>query len=105
LLVEKWALGPHDRDQVVMQHQFDYELGGEARRRTASLVVTGRDAAHTAMAQTVGLPLGMAVRRVLRGEVAGRGVVIPTTPDLYEPILAELAAGYGIAFQEQDEPR
>jgi saccharopine dehydrogenase-like NADP-dependent oxidoreductase len=103
LLVEKWALGPHDRDQVVMQHQFDYELAGEARCRTASLVVTGRDAAHTAMAQTVGLPLGMAVRRVLRGEVAGRGVVIPTTPDLYEPILAELAAGYGIAFQEQDE--
>jgi hypothetical protein len=45
----------------------------------------------------------MAVRRVLRGEVAGRGVVIPTTPDLYEPILAELAADYGIAFQEQDE--
>lgn len=102
LLVEKWALGPHDRDQVVMQHQFDYELAGEARRRTASLVATGRDATHTAMAQTVGLPLGMAVRRVLRGEVAGRGVVIPTTPDLYEPILAELAADHGIAFQEQD---
>jgi len=103
LLVEKWALGPHDRDQVVMQHQFDYELAGEARRRTASLVVMGTDATHTAMAQTVGLPLGMAVRRVLRGEVAGRGVVIPTTPDLYEPILTELAADYGIAFQEQDE--
>ncbi|MFD1873124.1 saccharopine dehydrogenase family protein [Hymenobacter bucti] len=105
LLVEKWALGPHDRDQVVMQHQFDYELEGAPRRRTASLVVTGRDATHTAMAQTVGLPLGMAVRRVLRGEVAGRGVVIPTTPDLYEPILAELAADYGIVFQEQDAPR
>ena len=105
LLVEKWALGPHDRDQVVMQHQFDYELYGEARRRTASLVVTGRDATHTAMAQTVGLPLGMAVRWLLRGEVAGRGVVIPTTPDLYEPILAELAADYGIDFQEEDVAR
>ncbi|RZK51487.1 MAG: saccharopine dehydrogenase, partial [Hymenobacter sp.] len=102
LLIEKWMLGPHDRDQVVMQHQFDYELNGEARRRTASLVVTGRDATHTAMAQTVGLPLGMAVRRIVRGEVAGRGVVIPTTADLYEPILAELAAEYGIDFQEED---
>ncbi|RYY20481.1 MAG: saccharopine dehydrogenase [Cytophagaceae bacterium] len=102
LLLEKWALGPHDRDQVVMQHLIDYELNGEARRRTASLVVTGRDAGHTAMAQTVGLPLGMAVRRLVRGEVAGRGVVIPTTADLYAPILAELAA-HGIAFQETDE--
>jgi saccharopine dehydrogenase-like NADP-dependent oxidoreductase len=105
LLLEKWALGPHDRDQVVMQHQFEYEQRGELRRRTASLVITGTDAAHTAMAQTVGLPLGMAVRRLVRGEVAGRGVVIPTTPDLYEPILAELAADYGLTFQEEDSAR
>jgi saccharopine dehydrogenase-like NADP-dependent oxidoreductase len=105
LLIDKWALGPHDRDQVVMLHQFDYELAGEARRRTAALVVTGRDATHTAMAQTVGLPLGMAVRRLLRGEIAGRGVVIPTTADFYEPILAELAADYGIVFHEEDERR
>jgi len=102
LLVDKWQLGPHDRDQVVMQHQFEYELAGRPRRRTASLVVTGADAGHTAMAQTVGLPLGMAVRRLLRGEVAGRGVVIPTTADLYAPILQELAADYGIAFVETD---
>lgn len=104
LLAEKWALGPHDRDQVVMQHQFDYELQGRRRQRTASLVVTGTDATHTAMAQTVGLPLGMAVRRLVRGEVAGRGVVIPTTPDLYAPILQELAADYGITFQEEETP-
>ncbi|RZK46411.1 MAG: saccharopine dehydrogenase, partial [Hymenobacter sp.] len=102
LLIEKWALGPHDHDQVVMQHQFGYELNGEARRRTASLVVTGREAPRTAMAQTVGLPLGMAVRRLVRGELAARGVVIPTTADFYEPILAELAAEYGIVFQEED---
>ena len=102
LLLEKWALGPHDRDQVVMQHLFDYELAGQARRRTASLVVTGADGGHTAMAQTVGLPLGMAVRRILRGEVAGRGVVIPTQPELYAPILAELAADYGLVFEEED---
>ena len=105
LLVHKWPLGPRDHDQVVMQHQLEYDLNGEARRRTASLVVTGADATHTAMARTVGLPLGMAVRRMVRGEVAGRGVVIPTSADLYVPILAELAADYGIAFQEEDARR
>ncbi|MGI4741105.1 MAG: saccharopine dehydrogenase family protein [Janthinobacterium lividum] len=104
LLVDKWQLGPHDRDQVVMQHQLDYELAGQAHRRTSSLVVTGDDATHTAMAKTVGLPLGMAVRRLARGEIAGRGVVIPTTADLYAPILQELAADYGIAFLEEEIP-
>jgi saccharopine dehydrogenase-like NADP-dependent oxidoreductase len=102
LLADKWQLSPHDRDQVVMHHQFNYEIDGQAYRRTASLVVTGDDAVHTAMAKTVGLPLGMAVRRLVRGEVAGRGIVIPTTADLYEPILQELAADYGIAFTEEE---
>jgi len=102
LLAEKWQLQPHDRDMIVMQHQFDYERTGQSYRRTSSLVVTGDDATHTAMAKTVGLPLGMAVRRLVRGEVAGRGVVIPTTADLYEPILHELATDYGIAFTEEE---
>ncbi len=104
LLAEKWQLQPHDRDMIVMQHQFEYEQAGSSHRRTASLVVLGDDATHTAMAKTVGLPLGMAVRRLARGEVAGRGVVIPTTADLYEPILQELAAGYGITFSEEEVP-
>jgi len=104
LLADKWQLGPHDYDQVVMQHQIDYELEGQSRRRTSSLVVTGTDATHTAMAQTVGLPLGMAVRRLARGEIKARGVVIPTLAELYQPILAELAADYGLAFQDYDEP-
>ncbi|WP_254245079.1 saccharopine dehydrogenase C-terminal domain-containing protein [Hymenobacter sp. BRD67] len=102
LLAEKWQLEPHDRDMIVMQHRFDFELGAESKRLTSSLVVLGDDALHTAMAKTVGLPLGMAVRRLARGEVAGRGVVIPTTADLYEPILDELATDYGIAFTEEE---
>ncbi|WP_375418010.1 saccharopine dehydrogenase family protein [uncultured Hymenobacter sp.] len=101
LLTEKWALSPADHDQIIMQHQFEFELHGQRHRRTASLVVTGADATHTAMAQTVGLPLGMAVRRLAQGLVAQRGVGIPVTAELYEPILAELAADYGIAFVEQ----
>ena len=101
LLTEKWALGPDDRDQIVMQHQFEFELNGELHHRTSSLVVSGDDATHTAMAKTVGLPLGMAVRRLARGELAARGVVIPVSPEFYEPILAELAADYGIAFVEE----
>lgn len=102
LLAEKWQLQPHDRDLIVMQHRFDYERAGRAYRLTSSLAVLGDDATHTGMAKTVGLPLGMAVRRLVRGELAGRGVVIPTAPELYEPILQELAADYGINFHEEE---
>ncbi len=100
LLTEKWALQPHDHDLIVMQHQFGFDLAGQPYRLTSSLAVTGDDATHTAMAKTVGLPLGMAVRRLVRGQVAQRGVVIPVHADLYEPILDELAADYSIVFSE-----
>ncbi|MBF9144034.1 saccharopine dehydrogenase family protein [Hymenobacter properus] len=102
LLADKWQLQPHDHDLIVMQHLFEYELNGRTHRLTSSLAVEGDDATHTGMAKTVGLPLGMAVRRLVRGEVAQRGVLIPVQPELYEPILEELAAEYGIRFHEEE---
>jgi len=100
LLSDKWQLQPQDHDLIVMQHLFEFELNGVSRRLISSLVVVGDDATHTGMAKTVGLPLGMAVRRLARGEVAQRGVLLPVGADLYEPILDELAADYGIRFRE-----
>ena len=102
LLSEKWALLPHDHDLIVMQHQFEFVLDGQLRRLTSSLAVVGDDATHTGMAKTVGLPLGMAVRRLARGEVSQRGVLLPIEAALYEPILDELAADYGIVFSEEE---
>ena len=102
LLGDKWQLQPHDHDLIVMQHQFEFELAGRVHRLTSSLAVVGDDAIHTGMAKTVGLPLGMAVRRLARGEVEQRGVLIPVGADLYEPILDELAAEYGIRFSEEE---
>ncbi|WP_046242709.1 saccharopine dehydrogenase family protein [Hymenobacter terrenus] len=102
LLSEKWQLQPHDHDLIVMQHLFEFELGGTTHRLTSSLAVVGDDATHTGMAKTVGLPLGMAVRRLARGEMGQRGVLIPVGADLYEPILNELAVEYGIRFTEEE---
>ncbi|HLK98720.1 MAG TPA: saccharopine dehydrogenase C-terminal domain-containing protein [Hymenobacter sp.] len=102
LLTEKWQLQPHDHDMIVMQHLFEFELQGQRHHLTSSLVVLGDDATHTAMAKTVGLPLGMAVRRLARGEVTQCGVVIPTSAALYAPILAELATDYNIRFEEKE---
>ncbi|NVO32050.1 saccharopine dehydrogenase family protein [Hymenobacter lapidiphilus] len=101
-LTEKWALAPTDHDMIVMQHQFEYQLNGQHYGRNSSVVVLGDDATHTAMAKTVGLPLGMAVRRLATGQLQQRGVIIPTLPELYNPILDELAADYGIAFVEEE---
>ena len=75
---------------MVMQHLFEYELGGRRHEITSTLVATGDDEVHTAMAKTVGLPVGMLARLLLQGKIERRGVIIPIYPELYEPVLEEL---------------
>ncbi|QCR20932.1 saccharopine dehydrogenase C-terminal domain-containing protein [Pontibacter sp. SGAir0037] len=101
VLKEKWTLAPTDKDMIVMQHLFEYEWKGEHRELTATLVVPGDDTVQTAMAKTVGLPVGILAKLLLQGRVKQHGVVIPVSPELYEPVLAELKS-YGINFKERD---
>jgi saccharopine dehydrogenase-like NADP-dependent oxidoreductase len=97
LLETRLAMRPEDKDMIVMQHEIGFVRGGKRLRRTSTLVVKGEDALHTAMARTVGLPLGIAAKLLLEGKVALRGVQVPVVPELYEPVLRELE-GEGIRF-------
>jgi len=51
LLEEKWKLKEHDKDMIVMQHQFEYEKGGKQYKLNSSLVAKGEDQTYTAMAK------------------------------------------------------
>ena len=53
------------------------------------------------MAKTVGLPVAIAVRKVLKGEIALTGVHIPTKAEIYDPVLDELET-QGIVFEERE---
>lgn len=101
VLVEKWALGPEDKDMIAMQHQFDYKLNGKTKRILSSLVVKGQDQVHTAMSITVGIPVAIATKLFLTGVIKRTGVIVPTMKDVYEPVLKELEE-YGIVFVEEE---
>ncbi len=99
ILMKRWTLSGGDKDQIVMWHRFRYRVADEDKEIQASLVASGVDDAHTAMARTVGLPLGIAARLVASGQIQARGVVIPITREFYIPILDELAQ-QGIVLNE-----
>ena len=102
LLLEKWALQPKDKDMVIMQHVFDYELNRKKKRKTSTLIMKGTDSQDTAMSQLVGLPLGIFVKLLMQGKISTTGVNIPIMPEIYEPVLAELES-YGVKFTEVEE--
>lgn len=99
ILKKRWTLEPQDTDLVVMWHRFRFLQQGKEKEIQASLVATGDNAVQTAMAKTVGLPLAIAATMLLQDKIKQRGVVIPTTREFYEPILAELKK-LGIVLQE-----
>jgi saccharopine dehydrogenase-like NADP-dependent oxidoreductase len=102
ILCQKWALQPGDKDMLVIWHKFIYREKGKenATLQTSSMVVTGDDPVDTAMSKAVGLPLGIATKMVLTGQIRLEGVYIPTIKQIYEPVLRELAM-HGISFTEK----
>lgn len=101
LLEEKWLLKEHDKDMIVMQHQFEFELNGKNKKIVSSLVVKGDDQTYTAMSKTVGLPLAITSKLILQGKIKSRGVVIPTGKEVYMPVLEELES-LGVKFEEKE---
>lgn len=95
---KKLLLRPTDKDMIIMQHEMEYLLDKKSKKLLSTLVVKGKNASDTAMAKTVGLPLGIAATRILRGEMKLSGLHIPIIPEIYNPVLNDLEQE-GIAFQ------
>jgi saccharopine dehydrogenase-like NADP-dependent oxidoreductase len=101
-LEKKLALQAGDRDMVVMQHEIEFEKDDKKYRSTSTLILKGENDVHTAMAKTVGLPLGIAAKLILNGTIQLEGLQIPTAKEIYNPVLEELKL-HGVIFKEQTE--
>lgn len=99
-LETKLALGREDKDMIVMLHEITYETtDGIANNISSTLIVKGEDQLRTAMAKTVGLPLGIAAKLILQDKIQLTGLHIPILSQIYEPVLEELEQ-HGIIFFE-----
>lgn len=101
ILEPKWILKDSDKDLIVMQHIFEIETSTGIKVLRSSLVHTGENQTYTAMAKTVGLPLAIAVDLFLDGKIQCKGLLRPTLPELYLPILNSLEP-FGITFVEEE---
>ncbi len=102
-MVEKLQYKPGERDMIVLQHSFEARYGERSEALRSTLVDYGIPGGASAMSRTVGLPAAIGVLRLLDGTIAERGVVVPVTPQVYDPILDELEA-LGIRFHEERSP-
>ncbi len=90
ILKKKWTILPDDKDMIVMWHKFDFMDGDHLRKIHSYMVAKGINSEDTAMAKTVGLPLGIAAELILNNKISVTGIKIPITKEIYDPILKVL---------------
>lgn len=101
ILEQKWKMKESDRDMIIMWHKIGFEIDGQKKELNSYMVDKGEDSTHTAMSRTVGLPVGIAAKMILQGEITETGAHIPTKANIYTPILKELEK-HGISFTEKE---
>jgi len=100
LFEEKMQYAPGERDMIVMHHDITAKYPGRKERIRSTLIDYGIPHGDSSMSRTVTLPVAIASRMILEGKIRLTGVLRPTLPQIYEPILNELTA-LGITFVEQ----
>ena len=82
-----------ERDMLALHHEIEYtDSSGAPHAYRAHLTAFGHPGGDTAMARTVGQPAALGLRRILDGTIQQPGVRIPVDRDIWEPVLADLAA-------------
>ncbi|MHA1942761.1 MAG: saccharopine dehydrogenase C-terminal domain-containing protein [Candidatus Thorarchaeota archaeon] len=90
LFEEKLQYAPGERDMIVMHHEFLVQYPDKKQKVTSTLIDYGIPNGDSSMSRTVALPVAIASKMILDGEIALTGVHRPIIPEIYEPILKEL---------------
>merc|ERR1712110_984802 len=91
-----------ERDMVAMFHQFGVTFPNSERAdeiRTSELLGYGTPEGDTIMGKTVGITIAVGAELLLSGAGKGGGVLLPITPDIYEPGL-QMLEQEGLVFKE-----
>jgi len=79
------------RDFVMLQHKFGIEhKDGSKETRTSLLCEYGHPKGYSAMAKLVGIPCGVAVKQILDGTISEKGVIVPMSGKINNPLMEEL---------------
>ncbi|KAL8291280.1 hypothetical protein RQP46_002258 [Phenoliferia psychrophenolica] len=102
LLASQLAYAPDEPDAVLLHH----ELGtrnpktGEDELFTSTLVQYGTPGSDSAMATTVGIPIALGALLILDGSLSAKGLVSPSSPEVWRPLLKSLE-DHGVKLVEE----
>ncbi|MCD4724951.1 MAG: saccharopine dehydrogenase NADP-binding domain-containing protein [Bacteroidales bacterium] len=100
LMLKKMAYEPHETDMIIVHNEMLVEFSDRKEKQISSMMVEGIPNGDSAMSRAVSLPPAIAAKLILEGKITNKGVCIPSTKEMYEPILDEMST-FGFSFKKE----
>lgn len=100
LMLDKMSYRSHEKDMIIVHDEIIARIDGRYEKRTSIMMVEGIPHGDSAMSRAVSLPAAIASKHILEKKIAVKGVHIPVLPEIYGPVLDELAR-YGYVFKHE----
>ena len=100
LMLKKMAYEAHEKDMIIVHNEMIVEFPDKKERRISSMLNNGIPNGDSAMASAVSLPPAIAAKLILEGKITSTGVCMPSTKEMYEPILDEMES-FGFSFKKE----
>ena len=100
LMLKKMAYKPHEKDMIIVHNEMFVEFPDRKEKRVSSMLNEGIPNGDSAMSRAVSLPPAIAAKLILEGKITNTGVCMPSTKEMYEPILEEMET-FGFSFKKE----
>lgn len=100
LMLRKLSYQPHEKDMIIVHDEIVLKSKDRYEKRISTMMVEGIPGGDSAMSRAVSLPAAIAAKHILENEIAIKGIRIPTSPEIYNPVLDELEV-FGYKFDHR----
>nr|CRX79225.1 hypothetical protein ls5931a1_00038 [Leucosporidium scottii] len=100
LLGAQLAYTGTERDAVILHHELTTTSPTKETELFTSTLVQYGNPDESAMATTVGVPIALGALLILDGAISNRGIVSPSSPEVWKPLLDSLD-GAGVKLVEK----
>jgi saccharopine dehydrogenase-like NADP-dependent oxidoreductase len=85
---------------IIVHNEMIVEFPDRKEKRVSSMMNEGIPNGDSAMASAVSLPPAIAAKLILDGKITSKGVCMPTTKEMYVPILEKMES-FGFSFKKE----
>lgn len=100
LMLKKMSYEPYEKDMIIVHNEIIVEFSDRKEKRISSMMNEGIPYGDSSMASAVSLPPAIAAKLILEGKITTKGVCMPSTKEMYKPILEEMET-LGFSFKKE----